>query len=316
MKIWVALTLASAAIASPATQRPDPPPESAPAPAAAPAPTPATIDLGEAENRMTVPVSIGTSGPWPFIIDTGAERSVVSRELATTLGLAAGRRVRVTTMAGTRELDTYRVPLLRAGTVTPAPIEAPAVNAVDLGAQGMLGIDALRDRMVAIDFDRAVMEVRPASRRRMTMGSDDIVVHARSKLGQLIVADARYRGRRVSVVVDTGASVSVGNAALMRRLHGDTKLGQVRLLTVTGQALMADYRTLDRVVIGGIGFNNVPVAFADAAPFARFGLSDTPALLLGMDTLKLFRRVEIDFANREIRFTLPRSVTVSPLASR
>ena len=53
--------------------------------------------------------------------------------------------------------------------------------------------------------------------------------------------------------------------------------------------------------------SDVPVAFADAVPFKRFGLDDKPALLLGMDALKLFRRVSIDFANREIRFQLPRS---------
>ena len=67
----------------------------------------------------------------------------------------------------------------------------------------------------------------------------------------------------------------------------------------------------------------MPIAFADALPFKRFGLTDTPALMLGMDTLKLFRRVQIDFANREIRLTLPknahgrpaRPVPIAPVAS-
>src|SRR3546814_13364646 len=46
--------------------------------------------LGDAQARMTVPVSIGTTGPYNFIVDTGSERSVVSRELAGQLNLAAG----------------------------------------------------------------------------------------------------------------------------------------------------------------------------------------------------------------------------------
>ena len=45
--------------------------------------------LGFDDSRMTVPVSIGASGPYRFIIDTGAERTVVSRELA---GSAQPRR--------------------------------------------------------------------------------------------------------------------------------------------------------------------------------------------------------------------------------
>ena len=47
------------------------------------------------------------------------------------------------------------------------------------------------------------------------------------------------------------------------------------------------------------------MAVADAAPFKRFGLTDQPALLLGMDALRLFDQVQIDFANRQIRFSLP-----------
>ena len=42
---------------------------------------------------MTVPVTI-TAGPYGFIVDTGAQRTVMSRELAGTLGLAAGPSAR------------------------------------------------------------------------------------------------------------------------------------------------------------------------------------------------------------------------------
>jgi hypothetical protein len=58
--------------------------------------------------------------------------------------------------------------------------------------------------------------------------------------------------------------------------------------------------------VAGVDIANLPVAFADAAPFKHFGLTDKPALLLGMDALRLFRRVKIDFPNREVRFLLPR----------
>ncbi len=300
-----------AAMLSGRPQNPDPAsaPETTTATPPAPVPAPDLLSLGSADSRMTVPVSIGVSGPYHFVIDTGAERTVVSRELATTLKLAEGRRVRVTTMAGTSELGTYRLPLLRTGRVTPDTIEAPVVEARSLGAPGMLGLDALRGHAVSIDFDKAMMEVRPSLKHRMTAGPDDIVIRAKNLYGQLIVTNARYRGQKVSVVIDTGSSVTIGNPALLKLLRSDIPMGQISLLSVTGQWLSADYRVVDKVSIGGIGFNRVPIAFADALPFHRFGLSDTPALMLGMDALKLFRKVQIDFANREIRFTLPRGTT-------
>ena len=55
-------------------------------------------------------------------------------------------------------------------------------------------------------------------------------------------------------------------------------------------------------------FQNLPVAFSAEAPFQAFGLTDQPAILLGMDALRLFRRIHIDFANREVRLLMPRDV--------
>ena len=273
--------------------------------------TPATaadlLSFANADQRMTVPVSIGPSGPYPFIIDTGSERTVVSRQLADVLKLVPARRVRVTTMAGQSELGTYTLRDLRVSKIAPDTLEAPAVEATDLGAPGMLGIDALKGHAVSIDFDKNVMEVRPSKKRGFGGSPDDIVIRAKNLYGQLIVTDARYRGKRISVVIDTGSPVTVGNLALLKRVKTEKTLGTVALLAVTGQYLQADYRVIDSLDIAGIGFHQLPIAFADALPFKRFGLTDTPALMLGMDSLKLFRRVQIDFANREIRFTLPRS---------
>ncbi|MEO5938271.1 MAG: retropepsin-like aspartic protease [Sphingomonas sp.] len=279
-----------------------------PEPADPAAALPDTLGLGTEQNRMTVPVSIGASGPYRFIIDTGAERTVVSNELAGILNLAAGRRVRVTTMAGRSELGTFLLPALKVSLVQPDTIEAPGVSAANLGAPGMLGIDALKGHAVAIDFDRNEMEVRPAKKRRIAAGPDDIVVRAKNVFGQLIVTDAMYKGRRISVVIDTGSPVTIGNLAMLRRVRTERSLGKIGLLSVTGQWLQADYRVIDTLEIAKVGFHSIPIAFADALPFKRFGLMDTPALMLGMDTLKLFRRVQIDFANREIRLTLPKHV--------
>jgi hypothetical protein len=59
---------------------------------------------------------------------------------------------------------------------------------------------------------------------------------------------------------------------------------------------------------------DVPMAFADVPPFAMFGLSHEPALLLGTDILETFRRISLDFRSRKVRFQLRHcddSVTIS-----
>lgn len=269
------------------------------------------LSLGIDEpGRLTVPVTIAGAGPFPFTIDTGAERTVISRELARLLRLERGGEVRVTAMTGATNTGTAIIPSLKVSNIGVGRIEAPLFSGRDLGAPGLLGLDSLKDRAITIDFDANRMTVVGATRRTTFTRNDpdEIVIRAKSLLGQLVVTDAYFRGQRVRVILDTGSAVSLGNLALRRRVIASrASVAPISLTSVTGAQLNADYTQIGEVQIGAVTFQNLPVAFADAAPFARFGLIKRPALLLGIDALRQFRRVEIDFANREVRLALPRT---------
>jgi predicted aspartyl protease len=266
------------------------------------------LAITEADLRMTVPVSIAGGSPWPFVIDTGAERTVLSVELARRLDLLRGPMRRVTTMAGTAPAATALVPDLRVGSIVVGKVEAPVFARANLGAIGMLGIDALQGHKVAIDFDGETMTLVPSrKRRRPPARRDEIVVVARSLYGQLIVTDARWRNHKIAVVLDTGSPLTIGNSALLQLgRRPPPSLGKVTMIAVTGAAIPADSYRLEQLEIGGVSFSGVPVVIADVAPFHKFGLTDRPALMLGMDVLRLFRAVDIDFANRTIVLKLPR----------
>lgn len=265
------------------------------------------FNFGDADKRMTVPVTVAGRGPYNFVVDTGAQRTVVSHDLAGLLGLRPGRKVRVTAMTNSAIVSTVIVPSLRFSKAATENIEAPALDQRNLGAPGMIGIDALQDHAVTIDFASGQMSLSPSKKHHFTTATpNEIVVTAKSKYGQLIVTDAHYHSRRIAVVIDTGSPITIGNLAFRRWLSVPPRhIGSVMLLSALGQFLTADYVQIDRLEIGSAVFKNVPLAFADAEPFHRFDLDNTPALLLGMDALRLFNNVRIDFANREIRFTLP-----------
>lgn len=266
---------------------------------------PDLVALGtDRSERMTVPVRVADSAEIPFVIDTGAERTVISRQLADRLNLAAGPVRNLVTVTGSGKVNTVLVPHLELSGTKVREIEAPALDQAHIGAQGMLGIDSLKSRRVTIDFKKNEMRVTP-SRRVEDSDPETIVVTARSKFGQLILVDARFLGERVRVIVDTGAQTSIGNVALLNRLKKRNKLSELQTVTltgVTGQTIPAQYAQVDRIQIGGVDMNNIPVAFTDAEPFKRFGLANRPALLLGMDALRLFERVSVDFANKQVRF--------------
>ena len=275
-------------------------------------PTDGQVALTPLDTRMTVPVTIGTSGPYPFIIDTGAERTVVSRELAGQLSLAPGKPVRLTAMSGTSVVDTVRLPELSMNPIERrALIHAPALDERHIGAPGLIGLDALADHRLSINLERNVMNVEPSAKRGRSAPREvgEIVVTAKNKSGQLILSEAFFDGRRIRVVLDTGSTVTVGNAAFRRHVARAIRrpFQPLTLTSVTGGTTDAEYARVDELKVGGVVFRGLPVAFADVAPFRRLGLESQPAIMLGMDAITVFRRVDIDFPNREVRFLLPKT---------
>jgi len=277
-------------------------------------PTPEDVEatllaLGEIDKRLTVPVAVGNSGPYNFIIDTGAERTVIARELAGSLRLGAASPVIITSMTGRDTVGTVIVPGLSIKSIGEQhTIIAPALEARNLGALGLLGIDTLRNHQVTIDFEKGTMAVRPSVKRKAVSrrDPDEIIVTAKNVYGQLIVTDAYYGSTRIQVVLDTGSQVTMGNSALRKRVGRNAlKAQRIQLTSVTGAQTSADYTKVPDILVGKVRFGEMPVAFADVTPFERFGLTKRPALLLGMDALRAFRRVDIDFPNRQVRFLMP-----------
>jgi predicted aspartyl protease len=258
------------------------------------------------KRRMFIDVKVNDSGPHRFLVDSGADRSVVSDGLAALLKLPAGDSVRVQGMAGHRDVGTFEVATLTLGTSEIGPITAPALSSRHLGADGLIGIDALADQRLMLDFDKRTITVQDSRRPYVAIGNE-ILVTARRRKGQLIITQAKVEHRDVSAVIDTGSEITLGNNALRRRLFGTTKpegMQEIELVSVTGQVLKAEAMRMDHVQIGGLVLGNVVIAFAEAPPFALFGLTDRPAIFLGSDLLSSFRRISLDFRNRKVRFTL------------
>ena len=256
--------------------------------------------------RMTVPVSIEGKGPFTFVIDTGAERTVVSLDLVERLGLEAEEPAELLSIAGSSMVNMVYIPMLTMGTKNYSGLISPVLSAHNIGADGILGLDGLQNQRILFDFAANEITVEDAAIDRK-FSRREIVVTAKRKSGQLIFTDATIAGVKVNVIVDTGAQISIANPVLQKRLlrrakeTGDENL----LIAVTGQTLGVKFGKAKEFRIGRARFADLAVAFADAPPFARLGLDDEPTLLLGMDVLRKFDRVAIDFVKRKIHFLPP-----------
>ncbi len=264
--------------------------------------------------RMTVPVHINGQGPFSFMIDTGAQSSVLSHALADRLLLTDRSTATLIGMASQRQVETAMLDEISFGSGTRRDALAALVEGDNIGgADGILGLDTLQGRRILLDFENQTMEVAHPEERSSTRGFE-IIVRAQAYLGQLIIARADIDGIRTAVIVDTGAQGSIGNAALLRRLRRGLEQEPSELTDVNGVQAVGTVRMARQLELGRASISNFPITFAESPTFAAMGLDDEPAMVLGMSELRLFRRVAIDFASRRVMFDLPEQARL-PAAS-
>ena len=262
-------------------------------------------------DRMTVPVSINGIGPFPFIVDTGAERTVIASQLAKKLHLDPGPQLKLATITGPVFAESYMIENLTMNSVTVDLIEAPGLEQNNLGGYGLLGIDSLEDHKVLLDFRNNKLDVLP-SRKRSGLGLVErgmIIVTAKRKAGRMILSNAHIGGMRIDIILDTGAQTSMGNYALRDKLRNrDRRFDYIPVLmrSVTGALLPGEMTQIKGIEIGGVTIGDLPVTFSDNFAFKALKLDTKPAILLGMDALQLFDRVLVDFVNRRVGFDLPK----------
>ena len=268
------------------------------------------------ETRLTVEIKINGRGPYRFIVDSGADSSAIGIDITKQLDLPLSTPVVLTSTTGRNLVNRVMVDTLTFGPTTIHHLVLPALREVLMGGDGIIGIDALAEQRLMLDFDKRVIKVEDG-RTKVQSQPGEIVITARRKRGQLILAEVRASDQRLNAIIDTGSEVTVGNIALRDRLLRRRRVivGTVEMSGVTGETIKVPIAIIDELQLGPILLRDVPIAFADLPPFKLFGLSNQPALMLGTDILGTFRRVSLDFRARKVRFQLRRCTTEGVMIS-
>jgi hypothetical protein len=260
----------------------------------------------ERHARMTLPVTVEGFGPFAFMIDTGSQATAITQEIRAQAQLAPAGRAVVVGMASRREVELASVGRIAFGSFSYSNFDAPVLLREHIGADGIIGLDALQDVRVLIDFRQQTIALEDAS-EKAKRGGFEIVVRAQSRLGQLLITDAEVEGVRATVIIDTGAQASLGNLALREKIRA-RRAETVTTTDVNGVDIVGEVVMVRALTIEGLNLTDVPLTFADTPAFRALGLGDQPVLSLGMQHLALFDRVSIDFGRRRIAFDVPADV--------
>ena len=267
--------------------------------------------------RMVVPVMLNGKGPFGFVVDTGANRTVVSTEVAAACGLPSAGKAEVHGIAGAETAELASVRRLTVGSVGSQKLTLPVLSRGRLGADGLLGVDILKGRRMSLDFVANRFEISASGQgvelgrgtnSRIRAATDPIQVPATYREGQLVILDAQVGDVRVAAFIDSGAQVTVGNHALRdavvrTRPEFGVRLAPVPLISATGQTAMGQFAPLPTLRLGGMQINQVVGIFAQLHIFDLWKLNDRPAILIGVDVLRHFQEVTLDFGRRVVVFT-------------
>jgi predicted aspartyl protease len=264
--------------------------------------------------RMGVGVRLNGSVQQVFVIDTGAERSAVSAELAQALALPPGRPVVVHGITAAEVTPTVELAQIEIGRRRFTDLTLPVFPRDALGADGLLGLDLLSRFRLTLDVNarQVALSQSGSTSIALTTSSDStrpqqqdvLVAGRRGRFGQLILTRIEVAGVEVAAFIDSGAEYSIGNLALMQADIGQAPAlsEPVRMVGIFGGAVTARTGTTPALHIAGRSLGPTPLLFADLHVFQVMDLIDKPALLLGADILSRFSRITLDYGRSRVAF--------------
>ena len=255
--------------------------------------------------RMLAAVEVNGSGPYRFIIDLGANRSVLSSRLATLLGLATASidTVEVHGVTGSAVVPMAVVDELRVGSIVLVDQQMPVLaGAVFADADGILGIDGLQQSRIELDFRHDRVKIGLSDPRSAPHGY--LTVPARMINEGLLLVAGRVGHVNTHVIIDTGAEYTIGNMQLQQALLSVNRKGDRRDSVVSGATpgtANGVTHATPSITIGEARLRNIPVTFSDLYIFSLWGLADEPALIVGMDVLGTVQKFVVDYGRREFQ---------------
>jgi predicted aspartyl protease len=261
----------------------------------------------DGQGRLVAPVTVNGQGPFRFIVDTGANRSVLSRRLAAQLGLVPTGVGTVHSIDNVSQAPLAPITSLRYGALDLPSAPMPLLDGPVLaGEQGLLGADGMRGRRLRLDFERRCIEIVPSRGARPLRGWETI--RGELRFGHLVMVDGMVRGLRVNILIDTGSDTTLANVALQQALSArmrddDRSLNYARAYTAAGQAIpLTNAIMLPRLSMGELKIDDITAFVGDYHIFTLWGLVEEPTLLIGMDVLSQASGLAIDYERARVYF--------------
>ena len=247
------------------------------------------FDLLE-DGSVVVPVTIGGTGPYRFVLDTGSSRTVISTRLWQTLRLPVLAKTLVVTPAGRN--DAYVVRLIglavagRPGADVSAAVMPSDRYAAGQQVDGLIGQDLLARLVYTIDYDaRAIVwhgpgDLLPGRRLPLDLRNNRLLVSLAQRDGD---------SRPLRLVPDSGSDAFVLFAHARAKLRFTPR--EVGVLSSLSGSRLVRRVEIDDLIVGSAHLRNPLAVIVDSDEHVEM-MGD------GLLPLNMFARVTLNVAER------------------
>ena len=257
--------------------------------------------------RVVAAVTLDGKGPFRFLVDSGADASMISPRLIPLLQHHLNRDsvMQVDGATGNQLLPWVTIDRLQAGEVVERSVRMPLVAGDVLqGLDGVLGMAGFGAKMVEVDFAHNRVWIANSEK---SVGPGFLVIPAVRTEGGLLQVSARIGGVPVAVIIDTGASNTLGNAALRSALlrQMSQEAAPARVFGVTRQVAPGGSIPSPTITLGPIAIQRLHIVYSRVAIFKLWNLESHPAAIVGMDVLGSVSALVLDYGRARV-LLLPR----------
>jgi predicted aspartyl protease len=255
--------------------------------------------------RIIAPVMINGRGPFRFMLDTGATRTVLAESTLAKLDRIADPYacVPISGVTGSELAAAVHIDTLDAGDLHFRDLSLPVLTGPVLdGIDGILGMDGFDGLKLSADFIRDRITISRSRGERPGLRYSTIPVEFVSE--RLLMIDVQVGRVRVKAIIDTGGPRTIGNEALLAALiKGRQHIAQSLHTSVVDATQVSQPGMMGRVPVlrlGSATIEDLDVTFGNFAIFSNWGLENEPALLIGMDVLGTLADFTVDFRRKEV----------------
>jgi predicted aspartyl protease len=256
--------------------------------------------------HVTVPAFVNGKGPFPFVLDTGADGSAVYAWFAKANGLPKSTSRQLSGATGSVPMTGSRVSELR--------IDGHAISNVDADTipdrpdratiAGVAGVDVMMGRLAVIDFGCGTFALGPIRNPGKIAGADAQLVNAGSiPDGKQLTLPVTVNGVAGVAMLDSGSRASIVSTAFARAAGVDFQSFRHSQPTrgAVGSAVTAIVGSIGTVCFAGVTRKNVVARVADLPALKGTGVAGNRAMILGLELME-GTRLTIDYSARRFWF--------------